>query len=322
VRDAVRVAPNVEDLAEVVSGNLLDPSALEAAVTGVDLVVHCAAVTRNKSPWTLHEQTNIKGTQALVEEAQAAGARRLVHLSSVVVYGTHGTSARRVSEADPLPVDVQRWAFYERSKLGAEQVVRDAAGGRMETVILRPGILYGPGSPPAAGFLQLGAVKMMIGSGKNHLPFTWVENVVDAILLALTVPDAAGQTYNIVDEPTMEARSVAHRLAQLSGESVRLVPIPAALLYGLAWMLEHRRERAHSDDPPPLARFHVTSAIRDLRYDTSKARQELGWAPAVSLEEGVVRALSSDADDGLSGDERNSNEQASEITVNTMPTGT
>jgi 2-alkyl-3-oxoalkanoate reductase len=296
VRDATRLAPDVEDQAEVVSGNILDPASLEAAVASVDLVVHCAAVTRNRSPWMLHEQTNIRGTGAVVDAARAAGARRLVHLSSVVVYGMDGNPARAVSEADPPPRDVHRWAFYQRSKLGAEQAVRDATGGRMEIVILRPGILYGPGSPPAARLLQLGSVKVVIGSGQNHLPFTWVDNVVDAILLALIVPDAAGQTYNIVDDPTMEARAVTRRLAELSGQTVRLLPIPPALLGGLALLLERRHERGGSDDPPPLTSFHVSSAVRDLRYDTGKARRELGWAPAVSLDDGLRLALSADAD--------------------------
>jgi predicted dehydrogenase/nucleoside-diphosphate-sugar epimerase len=287
VRDASRLPPNVEREAEITSGNILDPVALQTAVDGINLVVHAAAVTTSKAPWMLHEQTNIAGTRAIVKAARDAGARRVVHISSVVVYGMDGPSSQPLSEAQPLPSDIDRWAFYQRSKVDAERAAKEAAGATMDVVILRPGILYGPGSAPAPGFLELGSLKMILGSGRNHLPFTWVSNVVDAILLALAVPDAAGQTYNIVDESTADVRSVARRLATHSGDSVMLVPVPTFLFRGLAWFLEQRHAGRKSEGPPPLTTFHVDSAVRDLRYDTGKARRELGWNPEVGLEEGL-----------------------------------
>lgn len=292
VRDASRVPPEVEAAADVVVGNLVEPESLASATSGVVLVVHCAAVTRNKVPWRLHQQSNVDGTRAVLNAARAVGARRLVHISSVIVYGVHGSSPRPLEESEPTQRDVNPWAFYLRSKLAAEQLLMERSDGGPEIVVVRPGIIYGPGAPPTTGLPQLGSTRLLIGRGGNHLPYTYVGNVVDGILLALTVPEAAGQIYNLVDQPTVDVRSVTLRAAEITGEPVRLLPLPVTPLNILAAIIERRHRRHGQDNPPPVSRFHIHSATRDLRYDTSKARRDLGWVPAVGLDEGLRRALS------------------------------
>jgi predicted dehydrogenase/nucleoside-diphosphate-sugar epimerase len=292
VRDPSRLPPEVEAVAHISVGNLVEPGTLASAMSGVELVVHCAAVTRNKVAWRLHQQSNIDGTRAVLAAARAAGVRRFVHVSTVIVYGDHGSTRRPLDESAPAPQDVNPWAFYLRSKLAAERLVMECAGDEMEVVVVRPGIIYGPDTPPTSGLPQLGSTQLLLGRGRNHLPYTYVGNVVDGILLALTVPEAAGQIYNLVDQQTADVRTVTLRAAELAGEPVRLLPLPVMPFTILAAFLERRHDRNGHDNPPPISRFHVNSATRDLRYDTSKAQRELGWMPAVGLEEGLRRALS------------------------------
>jgi 2-alkyl-3-oxoalkanoate reductase len=296
VRDPSSVPWELEADAEIIGGNLVDPASLRKAMRNVDLVVHCAAVTKNNAPWVLHQQTNIEGTRAVLEAAQEAGVRRLVHVSSVIVYGLSGSPSRPLPESAPAPDDVNRWAFYLRSKLGAEQVLTNSSPDGTEVVVVRPGIIYGPGRPPSFGLLQLGSSRITVGRGANHLPYTYVDNVVDGILLALTVHQAAGEIYNLVDEPTVEARFVQLRMAEIAGKPIRLLPIAPAPLNILAAALERRHEQKGAGVPPPISRFHVASATQNLRHDVSKAKQELGWLPEVRLDEGLRRTVSTSAE--------------------------
>jgi len=291
VRDPSRLPADLESRVEVWRGNVADADSLQGAIAGSDFVVHCAAVTTNKAPWRVHEQTNVEGTRAVVDAAGDAGVRRLVHVSSVIVYGFRGSTRQPLSESTPLPTAANHWAYYLRSKLLSEQAVRNADHGDMEFVVVRPGIIYGPGSAPASGLAQLGSARITIGRGTNHLPFTYIDNVVDGILLALLVPEAAGQVYNLVDAPEITARSVAERSAEILGESLRFLPIPPAVLNAAALIVEAKQRRSGADGPPRLSRFQVASATRDIRYDVTKARRELGWTGEVEIEEGLRRSL-------------------------------
>ena len=228
VRDPAGVPRDLERDTEVVTANLVDADSVRAAMRDVDLVVHCAALTTNNVPWSLHEETNIRGTRSVLGAAREAGATRLVHVSSVVVYGLDSPSDTPLTEATPLPTAVDRWAFYQRSKLEAERALTNgAAGAGPEIVVVRPGIIYGPGAeaPLKKGLVQLGSTRLTIGRGTNHLPLTYVDNVVDGILLALLSPAAAGQAYNLVDEPQPEIRTAALQAAAVVGEPTRLLPV-------------------------------------------------------------------------------------------------
>ncbi len=294
VRDPAGVPPDIQRDTEVVTANLVDADSVRAAMRDVDLVVHCAALTTNNVPWSLHEETNIGGTRSVLGAAREAGAKRLVHVSSVVVYGLDSASDRPLTEATPLPTAVDRWAFYQRSKLEAERALTNGTPGPgPEIVVVRPGIIYGPGAeaPLKKGLVQLGSTRLTIGRGTNHLPLTYVDNVVDGILLALLSPAAAGQAYNLVDEPQPEIRTAALQAAAIVGESTRLLPVSSTALEGIASFLERRRESADADLPPRLSRFQIASATRDVLYDAGKARRELGWSSAVGLSEGLQRTF-------------------------------
>ncbi len=291
VRDPSRVPAGLEACAEIVTGNLVEDEPVAAAAAGVDLVVHCAAVTTNNVAWAVHQQTNVEGTQRVMDAAVAGGVRRVVHISSVAVYGVQRANGRPLAESDPLPAESDRWAYYERSKSAAERVALGAKG--VEVAVVRPGILYGPGleRPLLGGIVQLGPARLAIGDGTNRLPLTYVDNAVDAVLLALVVPEAVGRVYNVVDDGAARRWSVSRAAAEQTGEPVRLVGLPATPLRALAGWLERRAVRAGAERPPRLSRYQIAAATRDVGYDTSRARDELGWVPAVDLREGVRRTF-------------------------------
>jgi nucleoside-diphosphate-sugar epimerase/predicted dehydrogenase len=295
VRDKSQVSPDLERQARLVCGDLRDPASIEAAIQDVAVVYHCAAVTTNSTPWMAHYETNVRGTETIFEEALKAGVQRVIHVSSVIVYGLDRPRRNgRIAESAPYAQNPDRWAYYLRSKLEADQLAfRFWREAKLPMTVIRPGILYGPGGgrPPGRGLVQLGAVRLLIGGGRNRLPYTYVDNVVDCLLLAAVSPEAIGQAYNVVDEPQVRVRDVILQSKAITDEQSTLVTVPPFLLSGMAGLLELKSSLAKSTVPPKLSRYVIRSACRDIYYDTRKAREQLGWQPAVNLEEGLRRTL-------------------------------
>lgn len=296
VRDPGLASPELQRQARLVRGDVRDPASLGAAMQGVSVVFHCAAITSNSVPWQVHREVNVLGAQAVFEAALKTQVRRVVHVSSVVVYGLGRPADGTAPETTGYARRVDGWANYVRSKLEADRLAftfgRESG---LAITVARLGILYGPGGTRGVGrgLVQMGPLRILPGSGNNHLPYTYVDNAVDGLLLAGLRTCAEGQAYNIVDEPQPTAREVARESARLAGESVTLVPSPAFLLLALARLLELKSRFQGTRVPPKLTRYVVNSAIRDIRYDTSKAQKDLGWQPAVSLEEGLRRTVAS-----------------------------
>ncbi len=277
VRDRRRLAFDVEAVADVFAGDLHDAHVLKDAMHDADIVVHCAAATANAAGWDQHERDTVAATAAVCEAAASAHVDRLIHVSSVVVYGmASGLDGSMVDERMPVAPVTDPLAHYQRAKAEAERVALGfATDHHLPVVVLRPGILHGPGRPIRGGLVQLGRWWVGIGSRRNTLPFTHVDNTVDAILLAATVDAAPGGVFNIVDEPQ---RSIADLLrSAATGDRPRFVAVPVWVAHALASYAERRAAQKGRSRAPRLSHFAVRSATRDIRYDTAAAVRVLGW---------------------------------------------
>jgi predicted dehydrogenase/nucleoside-diphosphate-sugar epimerase len=295
VRNKDRVSFDLEQKAEIVCGDLRDSESVEAAMRGVKLVFHCAAVTHNNIPWEKHSDVNISGTEAVLKGALKSGVERVIHISSVIVYGlTRPPQDNVVDENTPYAHNKDKWAYYLLSKIEAERLAltywREAG---LPVTILRLGSLYGPGGRRSlgGGLLPLGPIRLMIGNCRNHLPFTYVENAVSCLLLAAVSPHAIGQAYNVVDEPQVNARELFKKMTEITGERLVLVPLPPILFSSAARLLEWREKRRGSQKPPKLSNFVVRSACRDLIYNTTKAKKQLGWQQEIAFQDGLKRTI-------------------------------
>ncbi len=285
VRSRKRLAFDIEAFAEFFEGDLGDEAAVEKAVAGSTYVFHCAAVTTNKATWEQHYEDTVVATRNLCDAAVSAGVKRLVHISSVAVYGFDDAyDGRVIDEATPLATDVDPWSPYTRAKIEAEGTAR-GFGDRLAVTVLRPGILYGPGRPLKAGLVRMGNWWLSIGSGRNAMPYTYVGNLVEAMLLAATDAAAAGETFNIVDEP--QAGIVEMLSEEHTGNPCHIIAFPPRLARGLAALDERRVARRGGGAAPKLSRSAVRGRVRDIRYDTQKARSMLGWVGTPSYEAAV-----------------------------------
>jgi len=294
VRDPGRMAPALGEWAHVARGDLRDPSAVAAAMEGVGTVFHTAAITTNKERWGAYQETNIAGTETVLEAAARSGVQHVIHVSSVIVYGLRPAAANgAVDESAPYATPGD-WAYYQRSKTESDALaLRYAQERGLPVTVARLGLLYGPGGGLGGigGLTQLGSARLVMGGGGNVMPYTFVDNAVDALLLLALHPECAGQAYNVVDDPQVSVRTALGTLRRVQGERGIVVPMPAGLLGLGARVLEARQGRNGRDVPPRLTRYTIDSARRNVRYATDKIRRDVGWQPEVPLEEGLRRTV-------------------------------
>jgi nucleoside-diphosphate-sugar epimerase len=277
---------------EVVVGDVGDAAVTSGLAEGMDVVFHLASVMQG-SPEEF-ERVDLAGGRRLIEEAKRAGVRRFVFTSTMGAYKLGGLRDGALV-TEEMTDDPDAVGPYARAKLLIErELLHATAAGELESVIVRPGLVFGPGAPPTLEHLpHMGALRgeryIMFGDGEVPLQLTYVENTVDALWRSAVSPDATGGIFTIIDDDLPTQREYVARLATLTGRRYRIaaIPRPAAWSIGLGVETVARVLRRK----PPTTRHLLLGKTVKLGFDTSRARQVLGWTPAVSWEEGLERAL-------------------------------
>lgn len=274
---------------EISRGDLADYASLQAAVDGVDLVLHCAAKMGPWGPEKEYEQVNVLGAKSLAEIALAAGVRRFVHVSSIDVHGLvvgEGVdeTAAYGTEQDP----------YSRSKIAGERALQQLIKNRQAPVtIVRPGLIYGPRDTNSfarfARLIEQGKLPI-IGSGRNHLPLIYVTDVAQGTVLASEAEQAIGRVYLLVNDEPVTQRDYFTAIAQELEVAPPRLHVPYRLALGLGGMAEFIGHLTRRQQPPPLMRFGLTQIGGENRFVIKRAREELGFSPQVNLAEGVRQA--------------------------------
>jgi nucleoside-diphosphate-sugar epimerase len=267
-------------------GDVRHPETLIDPMRGVDTVFHLAAVHGLWRPKQDYYSINVAGTEHVCRAALATGVCRLIHVSSWAVYGMG--LGRPVDESFPLrPISDS----YAITKAKADELVqRFIAQDHLPGVIVRPGTVFGPGDwvnfGRMADRLKAGRA-VIIGSGGNAIPFVYVTDIVEGLLLAASQERAVGQVYNVANDRPLTQEQFWRALAEEIGAKPPRLRVPYHALYGLAAIAERA---ASSDDPrrqPLVTRLGVKLFGTDNRIVVDKARRELGYEPRVSLREGV-----------------------------------
>jgi len=295
VRALARPGRSVDGGVEVVEGDLCDDASVDAAVRDVDWVVHAAARVATSGTWESFAEVNVRGTRRVIRAAQAAGVRRIVYISSLSVYAVPHDGVT-ITEESPYESEGDARGHYSRSKLAADRVALGAAEHAAPVVVLRPGLLYGPGKRPpvARQSFNLAGLKLILATPEYRMPMTYIDNVADAVLLAARADDAVGKAFTIVDGNVRQADYVKSYLAA-SGERWRPVFLPVDMVAVAALVLERGLRLARRRSP--VTYHQVRRATRSASYDCSRAERLLGWRPAVGIDEGLRRTFESLARD-------------------------
>jgi len=280
---------------EIVTGDLADTASLEGAVAGCAQVIHCAALVSDWATTAEITEANVEGTRRLLDAATGASVVRFIHLSTTDVYGHPGGPP--VDESFTDDGRIHNW--YAHTKRQAERAVRDAGQtGRIETAILRPATVYGPGSRDVIGEIARairGGHMLLIDRGRAVAGLCFVENLLDAALLALRHQAAPGNAFNVSDDLAVTWRQLTDDLAAgLSCRQVRF-SMPYRLAGAIGFSLEQGyrllRSSTGLSTPPLLSRQAVQVLGRDQLFSSRKLRQTLGWEPRVGYDEGLSATL-------------------------------
>jgi nucleoside-diphosphate-sugar epimerase len=263
---------------DVVRGDLSDPEAIERAVREAEVVYHAAAKIDPPGARAEFFETNVRGTERVLQECLRAGVGRAVCISSIAVYGP-------VREGEPINEDTpydgapEKRDLYSQSKIASDQLaVSFAEKTGLPVAILRPGVVYGPGRPLPAGLLafRLGKTDFVFGNRDHRIPLSYVENLIDAVQLVAGLKDGKPRQYVVVDDENLTLGQYHAAKREADGTRTLFLPGWPVLL------------AAPLSGPPPR---QVKRALQNRWYDTRRIREETGWAPRVPLREGIRRAL-------------------------------
>ncbi len=277
---------------EICYGDVADPVSLEPAFTDINFVVHAAADTKGDKAEGL--RTTVNGTQNIVALSRKYKIDKLIYISSCSVYGVSELKQNQiVDENAPLERHPEKRGFYSEAKLKAEKLLLE--NGNEENVpfvCLRPGTIFGEGGDiytPMMGFSAGTKLFAIIGNGKFILPLVYIDNLVDAIILAINGKNSAGQTYNVVDPDHITKRDYMDTLLRRLYPRASLFYLPFYLVYAIVFLQETIFTLLKRK--PFLTRYRLTSSQRSIVYDSSKMQKELNWKPATSLRDAIGKVL-------------------------------
>ncbi|MGE3931445.1 MAG: NAD-dependent epimerase/dehydratase family protein [Hyphomonadaceae bacterium] len=254
-----------------------------------EAVLHCAAFVEQWGPPDAWRKFNVEGTRTVIAAAQAAGVRRFIHISteSVLWRGQHLRGG--VDEAYPLAPHSPY--PYAATKAQAEQVVAAAASASFTPIILRPRFIWGPGDTTLLPVIEEMAASgrwMWVDHGRAMTSTTHIANLVHAIELALT-QGRAGEAYFILDDGVRPMREMIAGMAAARGLRLADKSIPGWLADTIGGACEFAWRTFSLKGAPPLTRFGAMILSRDCVLSDAKARRELGYAPVISVEQGMAQ---------------------------------
>jgi nucleoside-diphosphate-sugar epimerase len=276
----------------LVIGDLGDSDAgLTRAMQGCGAVVHSAALVFREAGWDRYQEVNVRAVDRIGRAAAAAGAVRMVHVSSVAVYG--GARGSPVSEEQWRERPIPPHAMYARSKREGEQAAwRLHEEGLTQLTVVRPVVVYGERDRlvvPRLGRAVRWPILPLPGDGRTALPVSYAGNVADAIVATLERTASIGRAYNLVEARPTTARVLLGAFARTLGRRARFVPVPGRLILATAAAgdaVAHRFPRFSRVELRRGARL----LVEGVPYDGQRARQELGWSGRLGPEEAVTRA--------------------------------
>ncbi|MFO7277503.1 MAG: NAD-dependent epimerase/dehydratase family protein [Pseudomonadota bacterium] len=284
VRDPARAAKLAAEGIELVRGDVTDPGSVARAVDGCEFVYHIAALYREaRHPDDVYWRVNVDGTANVLDAAERAGVQRVIHCSTV---GVHGDVKRMPADekAPYAPGDI-----YQKTKLAGERIAQERFANGLPGTVVRPAGIYGPGD---MRFLKLfRAIKnrtfLMIGDGETHYHLTYIDDLVEGMILCAESPQAVGQTYILAGPRHTTLNELVAATARAVGCRPPRGRIPVFPVMAAARLAERICRPLGIE--PPLHERRVSFFIKNRGFCIDKARHELGYVPRVELEEGIQR---------------------------------
>ena len=275
---------------EIVTGGLqTGADSLAASMKGCTGVVHSAALIYSDLPWTGIRSVNVEGTGRILRAAVRAGVPRMVHLSSIAVYGN---PPGRIDEEHPLDFPLRPEDSYARSKREAEEVALRAHGrGEIEVTVLRPSPVYGERDrlfAPKLGKLVRRPLVPILGPGTNILPVVYAGNLAVAVELALENDGGAGLAFNIAEDRPTTQLELLEGIARGMGRTPRFLHLPGPVVRWGARVGDSLGIRIPKARDLSLSRV-ARIGLEDNPYSSARIRDVLGWRPPHDVRDALER---------------------------------
>jgi nucleoside-diphosphate-sugar epimerase len=276
-------------------GSVVDADIVDRLMSGVDIVHHLAAAFREMNvPNTYYDEVNVRGTEVVLDAAMRHGVKKFVYCSTC---GVHGNCDNPPAGED---APIQPADYYQRTKYEAEPKVLEYFRKGLPATILRPAAIYGPGDPERFHMIfrrvQKG-VFPMFGSGRTLYHPLYIDNLVDALLLAQEPDKGLGQAYLIADEEYVEIEDLVKRVANAMNTQVRIPHYPVWPVVVIGHIVETICKPFKI--APPIFPRRVDWFRQNRAFDIRKAKRDLGYSPRVPLDEGLRLTYEWYRDEGL-----------------------
>ena len=272
--------------AEPARGDLDDTASLRAGAEGAGVTFHAAAHLGEWGKREEFERANVQGTRNVIEASRAAGACRFVHVGTEAALMA-GQPLVNTNEDAPLRPDSK--ALYSATKAQAEQVVRAANDGSLETVVIRPRLVWGEGDTTILPGLVAAVRKgrfAWIGGGTHRTSTTHVDNVIEGLALGAE-RGRPGGVYFVTDGDPVVFREFVTELLGTQGVEPGDRNMPEALAKAMAAGSESIWKTFRLGGTPPITRLTYWLSAQECTLDISRARDELGYQPVRSRAEGM-----------------------------------
>jgi nucleoside-diphosphate-sugar epimerase len=278
---------------EIVRCDLMDVSSYGSALRGVDVVIHLAAGLAGGAAALFMD--SVIPTRVFARACGEAKVPRFVLISSLGVYGAqHLRQDSILDETCPVDPQPQRRDAYSFSKIIQERVCwemhRDIG---LPLVVVRPGVIFGPGRGALSSRLglSLGGLMLRIG-GRRQLPYTYVDNCAVAIHRAATTPGVTGEVFNILDDDLPSVVDVL-RAYRRSGRRLKSVWLPQFAIGPLSGAYDRYHRYSQGQLPGVLSRYRADTFWKPMRFSNAKSKSRLGWNPHVPMAQALDQAIRS-----------------------------
>lgn len=280
---------------EIIEGDLTVPSSLEKIAKNKDIIFHLAAgLPHHNLTGDEYWAVNVKGLENLLASCVEGNVKRFVHVSTVGIYGP--TSQKGVSELSRLKLT----DAYSITKFKAEEAIRKFSKEKgLPLTIIRPTMGYGPGDtrPGFINLFKLIKKKLFIpiGDGKNFFHTIYVDNLIDALILAATKKEAIGDHFIIGDDPCPTMGQIIQEIALVQNTSIPPFYIPDSIAFCIGKIFDLSGALGL---PAPLNSRRVKFMTENRKFSIDKVKKVLGYKPKVNLAEGIERTYKWYKDNG------------------------
>ena len=265
-------------------------SSLADAINGVDVVIHSAAGMKGSAADLF--LSSVVSSKNLLEALKGYPGVRVVLISSFGVYGRAGKSRRcLLTEESPLEANPEKRDLYSFAKLRQEQLFWEYRSQQAyPLVVLRPGVIYGPGGSEISSRVGLKLFgRFLFLGGNNLLPLTHVDNCAEAAVIASKNTDCTGEAYNVHDDNLPTCRQYLARYRR-EVSKLKVVPVPFWLLRWLSARLQRYSIKSQGQIPAVFTPYKVDASWRGNTFSNSKLKST-GWKQIVSTEEGLKQSF-------------------------------